>query len=97
MAVFRQQAISHAEVPLGVASPYADEREVPRNAKSRFAPRSQEFIGAIPSVEAHAEAIRAKDAIEFRKREPRDRPRDAAHPVRRSVSPVPANGRNVLW
>lgn len=52
------------EVPLARCV-FLDERQVARDMESRLAPRSQKLVRAIPGIEAHAEAIPAKHAMDF--------------------------------
>src|SRR5258708_37470520 len=42
-----------------------DEGQVPGYSEARFAPSSKEFIGLVPAIKAHAEAIPTEHAVNF--------------------------------
>src|SRR5882762_8197514 len=44
---------------------FLNEGQMPSYAEARFAPSSKEFIGLVPAIEAHAEAIPTEHAIDF--------------------------------
>ena len=68
---------------------FLDEGQVPGDSEARFAPGSKEFIGLVPAIKAHAEAIPTEHAINF----PESRFNPGVVIVVGDGAPIPGNCR----